>query len=137
MFPAFQNIGWLSVIIGAAFSFFMGMLWYGPLFGKTWVKLANIKMEKGEGMKNPGLTMISAVLASFLTALAIERFFVWSGTPLLHATIGVGIMAFFGFSGPKMLDGVLWGGQRWALFAFNAAYTLIVYTGIALIVFYV
>jgi hypothetical protein len=67
----------------------------------------------------------------------MERFFVWSGTPLLHAAIGIGIVAFLGFSAPKMLEGVLWGNQRWALFWFNSAYTVLTYVGMAMIVFYV
>ncbi len=127
-------MGWLSIALGAFFSFSLGMLWYGPVFGQTWMKLANIK--KGDmKMENPGLTMSLATLSNLLTALAIERLFVWSGTPSLHAAMGIGVMALLGFSGPKLIDGVLWGRQRWGLFWFNMAYTLVTYLGIAGIVF--
>lgn len=136
MFPAFTDINWLGLILAGVFCFMLGMLWYGPLFGKTWMKLSNLKKEDAK-MENPGLTMSLAVLTSLLPAFALERLFAWSGTPTLHAIFGIALLSLIGFSGPKLMDNVLWGGQRWALFGFNMAYTLLNYFGMALIIFYV
>ena len=136
MFPAFQGLGWLGIVIAAAFSFLFGMLWYGPLFGKNWMKLVGIKKEDMK-MENPGLTMSSAILGSFLTAFTLELFLNWADVSLFHAGLGIALFSFLGFSGPKMMDGVLWGNQGWALFGFNAAYTILAYVGMVAVLFYV
>jgi hypothetical protein len=45
---AFLNIHWLSVLVAALSSFFLGGLWYGPLFGKTWMTAFILKMVIGK-----------------------------------------------------------------------------------------
>lgn len=135
MFQAFVGIGWLGVVLAAVFSFLFGMLWYGPLFGKTWMKLAGFKKEDLK-MDNPGLTMGAAVVGSFLAALMLELLFLWAGVTIFHAAAVIAIAGFLGFSGPKMMDGVLWGKQSWGLFWFNATFTVLTYVGMAALLFY-
>ena len=38
MVSAFANINWLSVIVASVSSFLVGGIWYGPLFGKAWMR---------------------------------------------------------------------------------------------------
>ena len=134
MFPAFQNILWTSILLGGLFSFIFGMMWYGPLFGKTWMKLTN--MKKGEAkMEKPVLTMSLAALGNLLPAFALERLLAWSGPLNFHAALGIAFIVFVGFSATNMLSGVLWEGKSWKLFWFNASYTLITYLVMATIIF--
>ena len=47
------QLPWLPIVLSIVAANIIGMLWYGPLFGKIWMKLANIKPDpKG---KNAGM----------------------------------------------------------------------------------
>src|SRR3989338_3101979 len=92
------TINYLAVITAAVVNMAIGFLWYGPAFGKTWVKLMGFTPEKLEEMKKKGMTMslimmfiaslvMAYVLAYFLAALNIAdaygavilAFWVWLG----------------------------------------------------------
>ncbi len=49
---AAAGITWLAVIVAALASFPLGMLWYGPLFGKAWMAASGVTKETGRGV-NP------------------------------------------------------------------------------------
>ncbi len=50
------EINWIGVFLGALGGFVLGAIWYGPLFGKTWMKLLGITKEDGKNF-NMGLLM--------------------------------------------------------------------------------
>lgn len=71
---AFININWLSVLAAALSSFFLGGLWYGPLFGKVWMQAFNFSEEdlkKRSIPKTFGLSLILAVIAAFILDMFI------------------------------------------------------------------
>ena len=42
---AISNINFLAVIVAAFSAFFVGWIWYGPLFGKKWMELNGFTKE--------------------------------------------------------------------------------------------
>lgn len=42
-------INWLAVTAAALSAFVLGGLWYGPLFGRAWMKAAEISEERARG----------------------------------------------------------------------------------------
>jgi len=57
----------VSVVVAALSSFVVGGLWYGPLFGKAWMKVSGITEEKaGEAnmAKVMGLSFLLQLLAA-------------------------------------------------------------------------
>mgnify|MGYP001090013640 CR=1 FL=1 len=34
----FGRVNWIAVVLGGVFSMILGFLWYGPLFGKLWLR---------------------------------------------------------------------------------------------------
>ena len=70
---AFGNIHWLSVILAAVSSFLVGGIWYGPLFGRAWMKEFNFTEEDLKKRSVPltfGLSLILALIA----AINLEMF---------------------------------------------------------------
>ncbi|HSR41197.1 MAG TPA: DUF1761 domain-containing protein, partial [Longimicrobiales bacterium] len=57
-------INWLAVVVAAVSTFILGGLWYGPLFGKTWMAASGMTEEKA---KQGNMAMIFGV--SFLLQL--------------------------------------------------------------------
>ena len=45
---SFTSVNWLAVIVGTVVSMALGTLWYGPLFGKTWLRLIGKSPEEIE-----------------------------------------------------------------------------------------
>jgi len=42
-------INWLAVLAASLVGFVIGGLWYGPLFGKTWMKIVGLTEEDAAG----------------------------------------------------------------------------------------
>jgi len=116
--PLVVDVNWLAVLVAAIVAFVVGWLWWGPLFGKQWMKLSGRKpskdMKKGMGSKmliafvaNLIMAWVLAMLISSVAVVgiiegAILAFHIWLG---FVATIGVGL--------------VLWDGKPWGLFWLN------------------
>jgi hypothetical protein len=91
----FGQVNWIAVVLGAVFSMLLGFLWYGPLFGKIWLRSIGKKEEElgggGAGMYIFAFlaALVSAyVLAVLVGALGIN---VWWRGVLLGAVVSVGI----------------------------------------------
>ncbi len=66
-----MDINWLALVAAAILPLATGFLWYGPLFGKVWMKESGMTEEKAKTM-NPAKTYGLAVVMAFLVA-----FFIW------------------------------------------------------------
>ena len=69
----FENINWLSVIVAAISSFFIGGIWYGPIFGKSWMTEFGFTEEDLKKRSIPKTFGLSLLLA-FIAALILELF---------------------------------------------------------------
>lgn len=65
------DINWLALIAASFVPLATGFLWYGPLFGKAWMKETGMTEEKAKAL-NPAKTYGLAVVFAFLLA-----FFIW------------------------------------------------------------
>ncbi|MEK6155023.1 DUF1761 domain-containing protein [Flavobacteriaceae bacterium 3-367] len=70
---AFTNINWLSVALATISSFFLGGLWYGPLFGKIWMKEFGFTEEKLK-QRSVSKTFGVAIVLAFIAALILDMF---------------------------------------------------------------
>ncbi|WP_430411200.1 DUF1761 domain-containing protein [Kordia sp.] len=62
-----ENINWIALVVAALSTLVIGFLWYGPLFGKAWMKETGITEEQAQkGMPlRFGLSVILAFFAVF------------------------------------------------------------------------
>ena len=59
-------IGYVPVLIATIVSFIFGYLWYGPLFGKKWMKLMGFTKRSLKSMKmTPATAMILGFVSTF------------------------------------------------------------------------
>jgi hypothetical protein len=137
MFPHIQFL-LFPLIISSISSFLLGFLWYGPFFGKTWVKLSKIDFDKEcnsecvseeiqRGMK---LSLLNSILSSLILSVLVQiwRPSVWNAGPdydskLYYGTV-TAFMIWIGFYVPVGLNSVAWECKSWSLFVFNAGYHL-------------
>jgi hypothetical protein len=121
---AFAHINWLAVIVAAVAPFLIGSLWYGPVLGKTWMRLTGITKET-PGQNPMALTMgVTAVLNLIIaTSLAL---FIGGGN--LQFGLFAGLAA--GLTFVAMALGViyLFESRPFKLWLLNAGYQVIVFT---------
>lgn len=119
---AFSNINWLSVLVAAISSFLIGGLWYGPIFGKAWMRAFNFTEE---GLKKRNMAMVfglSLVLA-FIASLILDMFIGSEATILFGALAGF----FAGVGWVATFLGILYLFEMRSLKAFliNAGYCVV------------
>ena len=64
-----QNLNWLAVIVSALAYFALGAVWFGPVFGKMWMKGHGISQPTEEEKKNMNMGMIFGM--SFLKTIVM------------------------------------------------------------------
>ena len=120
-------INYLAVLVAAIASMALGMLWYGPLFGKLWMKLSGITPQSMKKMKlTPKAAMTLGFIGTLVTAYVLSHFVdllsvtTWSGAAQFAFWAWLGLVA------PVQLGAYLWEGKPFKLFVLNTAYNLVV-----------
>ncbi len=119
------NVNFVAVVISAVISMVIGMLWYGPLFGKKWMELTGKKMgEMGNKEEMPKL-YVAALAASLVAAYMLAVFikFVQAATPVDGAITGFWV--WLGFIATVSLNEVLWGKRPLGLYLLNNGHELV------------
>ncbi len=119
-----------AVIGSMILSVLLGFVWYGPLFGKAWMRLSGLTMPTDK----PGfLVMLKPMLLSFIGAilmscvLSFVSFFHHSyfGVSGMSPTLSIAFLMWLGFIVPAYLNLKAWEGKPWALFFINTGYWLV------------
>ncbi|HLC96957.1 MAG TPA: DUF1761 domain-containing protein [Candidatus Nanoarchaeia archaeon] len=121
------DVNVLAVIAAALLGVAFGFLWYGPLFGKVWMKLKGItkrdmKKAKKDSMAAPIMVgILSKIVIAYIIALALNLI------PFRSVGIGalVGAIAGIGIVAMINLEAALWEKQNLGLFLLNMGYYVI------------
>ncbi|MCE4563457.1 DUF1761 domain-containing protein [Maribellus sp. CM-23] len=122
-----SSINVWAVLVAALSAFVVGWLWYGPLFGKQWMKLNGFTEEmlrEGGGMSMP-LIMIINYIATALAAFAIAMFI--GSEADMHFGIFAGFMIALFWIGTSRLNDVLYERKPFKLYLINVGYYLVIY----------
>jgi len=113
-------INYLSVLIAAAAIMGVGALWYGPVFGKHWMKMKGYTPESMRNMKMSArkamaLAALGALATAFVLALLIRLL-----NPIgLGGAFMLALLVWIGFIVPLKANEVLFEEGDWKLFLFN------------------
>lgn len=123
-------------ILGAAVSMMVvGSLWYGPIFGKPWMKLAGISKESQKDEK--GLSMPAAMGLMFVCALVISDVLAHLIVATAAQTEGDALMlafwAWLGFIVPTFASFVLFERRPFKLYLINIGQYLVSFAAAAII----
>lgn len=126
------QINYLAIVVAVVANFFLGFIWYTPLFGKAWAKEmgydTSIKPTGGDMAK--GMTFM--VIGNFLLAYVFaHNMAAWSFVPGMDQMPAIGtilnsaIFTWLGFFLPVDLGRVAWEKKSWKLFFINTGYHLV------------
>ena len=118
----FVPLNYAAVVVAAVVNFVLGWVWFGPILGKTWVRLGG-----GELRPTP-----ASILIGFLTALVVSYFLAQSVTFAFTALklsgpvagLEVGFATWLGFIAPITLGPVIYERKSVKLWLMNNAYWL-------------
>lgn len=121
---SFADVNWLAVIVGVIGSNVLGFLWYGPLFGETWMRMIGKTRDQIEASGSMYVvTIVGAAIA--MTALAI---FVGAvGASTLVEGLIAGAVAWIGLGATATFLYTTFEGPPVNVWFLNAVYNLIVW----------
>src|SRR5688572_8553708 len=114
------EINYLAIVVAVVVNFFVGFLWYTPLFGNAWAKEngfdTSVKPAGGEIAKG----MIMNVIGNFLLAYVFaHNMAAWTFVPEMDQAPVIGtimmsaIFTWLGFFVPVDLNAVAWERKSW------------------------
>lgn len=124
-------VNYLAVLLAAIASMPLGFLWYGPLFGKPWMKMMGITPEKAKEMKKKNMTKeyVMMFVGSLLMAFVLSHALIFAKAYLHETGISAGLQTGFwnwiGFVAPVTIGAVLWENKPWKLWILNTGYFLV------------
>lgn len=116
-------VNYVATLVAAIANMVLGAIWYGPLFGKLWMKEAgktkkDLDAAKKEMPKYYAVSFVGALVMAYVLAVFIS--FANVNTIAL-ATI-FGFLVWLGFVLTISLQPLLWEGKSQKLFLINNGY---------------
>jgi hypothetical protein len=124
-----MNINFVAILITVVANFFLGFLWYTPLFGKAWAKENGFDLTVKPAGGDIAKGMIIMVIGNlFMAYVFASNMAAWNYVPGMEKAGVAGnifMAAFFtwlGFYVPVDLSAVAWEKKSWKLFFINTGY---------------
>lgn len=124
-------INYVAILVAVVANFFLGFLWYTPLFGKAWAKEmgfdTSIKPTGGQIAKGMIIMVIGNFLLAYVFAHNIGAWTFVPGMdqmPTIGAILNAAIFTWLGFYVPQDLSRIAWESKSWKLFFINTGYHL-------------
>ena len=120
------EVNWLAILACAVASMIIGTVWYGPLFGKQWMKLVGLTkadMEKGkkEMPKTYGGMFIGSLVTSYVLAVTISM----ATVPGLMTGLTAAFWLWLGFIAAVKFSDILFVKKPVNLFLIEVGYYLV------------
>ena len=125
------HLNYLAIVAAMVANIVIGFLWYGPLFGKSWMALAGLHKEKLDAAKAKGmgpqymLATVGSLVMSYVLAHSLVFANAYLNVSGMSAGLQVGFWNWLGFVSPVTLGTGLWEGKPWRLWAINNGYYLV------------
>jgi Protein of unknown function (DUF1761) len=120
----------LATLLATVLSFVLGGLWYGPLFGKTWMRLVGVTeatlRENFNPAKTYGITFVLAFLASYVFGMFL------GADPSMALGLGAGAAAGIFWVAGSLWTNDLFERRPLALTVINGGYHVVKFALIGL-----
>lgn len=125
-------LNYWAILTAAVAAIVIGTVWYGPLFGKQWMRIIGIAMPgemtravKQSMMKSYAIQTIATLIMSFVLAHMLYFAMTIMDTEGVFAGLTWAIWIWLGFVVPATLGSVLWENRPWKYWFITAGYYLV------------
>ena len=121
------SVNYLAVIVSLVAYTLLGMLWYGPVFGKKWISLSGLA---DKGMNSPEIKKaqtagyISSLISSFIALLTLAVILKLAGISGAVGGLLTGAGVGFGFIAMTLVGEAAWHHTPWILVVINSGYRI-------------
>ncbi|MEJ7693815.1 DUF1761 domain-containing protein [Daejeonella sp.] len=137
------NLNMAAILVAVVVNFFIGFIWYTPLFGKAWGKEMGYDPTNKPDTKVMVKGMIFMVIGNFFFAWVLaHNIAAWQFVPgvpemgVLNNAISSAFFIWLGFYFPGHLGATVWEQKSWKLFGIDAGYSLVSLVVVSLILTY-
>lgn len=133
-------VNYLAVFLAGVSNMVIGYLWYGPFFGKPWMKYVGFTPEKmKKAQKNMGPAYGVMFAGALVMAYALFHF-IWYAAPgsyTLFISVKTAVWAWLGFIATTMLSGMMFLPEKksFKLYLIDSGYYLVSLMVMAVIIF--
>ncbi|MES3031741.1 MAG: DUF1761 domain-containing protein [Patescibacteria group bacterium] len=127
-----MEINFWMVLVAAVANFVIGFLFHGPLFGKTWMRLANVTPTGNEKLSDMVPQMSKNLLANIVFAYALAVFHLYAVTSTLSTGpstawngMACGFLVWLGFVVTSSSMEVIWMKRSTKLWLFEMVASLV------------
>ncbi len=120
------EVNYLAVVVAALAPMVIGAMWYGPVFGKIWIKAHGYDQEKLAEMqagmgKAYGLSFVCYLVMALVMALLIAATGWWETAGGIHT----GLICWLGFAATIGLTAHLFSDKKPAAYLLDAGFQLV------------
>jgi hypothetical protein len=129
------KLNFLAIVLATFAFFFLGFLWYTPLFGKVWAREMGFSRDMEVSKAFMIRSLLLNLVGNFLLVYVLSHnIFAWDARSWGHETNFVGqfqaaimsaVFTWLGFFLPQDLSAVTWQMKSWTLFFINTSYHLL------------
>jgi hypothetical protein len=125
------SINMSAVLVAGVANFIIGFLFHGPLFGKLWMRLANVHPTGNEKFKDMIPQMLKNLLVNIVFAYVLSVVYLFASTSTVLGTTGaatgmmVAFLVWIGFLVTSSSIEVIWMGRSYKLWLFEVASSLV------------
>lgn len=129
------DINYLAVLGSAIASMVIGFLWFGPLFGKQWMKYSGMTAKDLKRAKQGGMSKMYMVAfaGTLLMSYVLAHFVDFMQAKSLMDALQLGFWVWLGFIVTVLLSSVLWEGKPVQLYLLNIVYHLVTISAMSVI----
>lgn len=120
----FTGVNWLAVLVGTVFSMILGALWYGPLFGNTWLRLIG---KAADELEANALDYIKTAIAALVAMLLLNMVVVSFGAQSFVDGLIAGVLVFIGFGATMTFVYTNFEGPEERIWLLYVAYQVVVF----------
>ena len=117
------QVNLIAVAAAGISAMVVGSVWYGPLFGKDWMKLVGMKKEDVNKKEMPKLYSIM-FLGALVEAYILSMFIHYAGAYTLLLGMKTGLWAWLGFVATVMIGNYMFSKKPLKLYFIDAGYAL-------------
>ena len=96
-------VNYWAVLLAAVAGWFIGWLWYGPFFGKKYMKWSGVSMTAAKKNLNPKIAMLLGLGTFYLVALVLAHLLFLTGVFDLRGAKELAFWIWLGFFIPLTL----------------------------------
>lgn len=120
----FPAVNWLAVLAGTVVNMVIGFLWYGPLFGQTWMNWIGKSADEIEADSSMYIfSTASALISAFVLALIVAAF----GASTITGGAVLGALVWLGIGATATLVYSVFEGPPLNVWALHVGYQLVVF----------